>query len=59
MRTGLRAILSCERGATAIDYAFVAALVSIGILGALLAMSGSITGLFTSISSSVSGASGG
>ncbi len=36
-----------------------AGLVSIGIVGALSAMSGSITGLFSSISSTLSGAASG
>lgn len=41
------------------EYAFIAGLVSIGIVGALSAMSGSITGLFNSVSSTLSGPAGG
>jgi len=48
-----------ERGTTAIEYAFIAALVSMGIVGALSAMSGSLMDLFGSISSTLSGASSG
>jgi pilus assembly protein Flp/PilA len=59
MRGEMRRFFRCESGATAIEYAFIAGLVSIGIVGALTAMSGSITGLFNSISSTLSGAAGG
>ncbi len=59
MRAELRRFLKCRGGATAIEYAFIAGLVSIGIVGALSAMSGSITGLFSSISSTLSGAASG
>ncbi len=59
MRAELRRFLRCEGGTTAMEYAFIAGLVSIGIVGALSAMSGSITGLFNSVSSTLSGAAGG
>jgi pilus assembly protein Flp/PilA len=51
--------IGCQRGTTAMEYAFIAGLVSIGIIGALGAMSGSITGLFNTISSTMSGSAGG
>lgn len=51
--------LACQRGTTAIEYAFIAGLVSIGIVTALTAMSGSVTGFFISVSSTLSGAAGG
>ena len=54
MHAELQRFLKCQDGATAIEYAFVAGLVSIGIIGALSAMSDDITGIFTSISSSLS-----
>ncbi len=59
MRRTFGRFLRCQDGVTAIDYAFVAGLVSIGIITALSAMSGSITGLFSIISSTLSGAAGG
>lgn len=51
--------LRCQRGTTAMEYAFIAGLVSIGIIGALGIMSGSITGLFNAVSSTLSGPAGG
>ncbi|MDX1488266.1 MAG: Flp family type IVb pilin [Acidiferrobacterales bacterium] len=59
MRRTFGQFLRSQDGVTAIDYAFIAALVSIGIITALSAMSGSITGLFNGISSTLSGAAGG
>lgn len=52
----LQRFFQYQDGATAIEYAFVAGLVSIGIIGALGAMGGDITSIFTSISSSLSDA---
>lgn len=51
--------LGCQCGTTAMEYAFIAGLVSIGIIGALGIMSGSITGLFNAVSSTLSGPAGG
>jgi pilus assembly protein Flp/PilA len=59
MRVELRRFLRSSDGATAIEYAFIAGLVSIGIVGALSAMSGSLTVLFNGVASTLSGASGG
>jgi pilus assembly protein Flp/PilA len=59
MRAEFGWFLRCQDGATAIEYAFIAGLVSIGIITALNAMSGSITGLFNSVSSTLSGAASG
>ncbi len=56
MHAELQRFLKCQDGATAIEYAFIAGLVSIGIIGALSAMSGNITGIFATISSSLSAA---
>jgi pilus assembly protein Flp/PilA len=56
MHAELQRFLKCQDGTTAIEYAFIAGLVSIGIIGALSAMSGNITGIFTTISSSLSAA---
>ncbi|HEX9769830.1 MAG TPA: Flp family type IVb pilin [Kiloniellales bacterium] len=51
--------LRCQRGTTAMEYAFIAGPVPIGIIGALGAMSGSITGPFNTVSSTLSGPAGG
>jgi len=59
MRAGLTRFIRCQDGTTAIEYAFIAGLVSIGIIAALGSMNSSITGLFTSISSSLSGVASG
>jgi Flp pilus assembly pilin Flp len=59
MRVEFGRFISCQDGAIAIEYAFIAGLVSIGIITALNAMSGSITGLFYSVSSTLSSAAGG
>ena len=39
-----------ESGATAIEYGLIAALIAVGIIVAATALGGSISGLFTSIS---------
>ena len=48
-----------ENGATAIEYGLIAALVSVAAIGALTAMGGSLSTMFTSVSSALSGAAGG
>lgn len=55
----MRRFLRCQSGTTAIEYAFIAGLVSIGIVTAVSAMSGSVTSLFTSLSSTITGAANG
>lgn len=57
--SGFERFFTCQRGGTAMEYAFIAGLVSIGIIGALTAMSGSLTGLFNDVSSTLSGPAGG
>lgn len=48
-----------EKGATAIEYGLIAALVSVAAIGAMTAVGGSVTGVFNTVSgeldSSVSG----
>ena len=48
-----------EDGATAIEYGLIAALVSVAAIGALTAMGNSLSTMFNSVSSALSGAAGG
>ncbi len=48
-----------EDGATAIEYGLIAALVSVAAIGALTAMGGSLGTMFNTVSSALSGATGG
>ncbi len=48
-----------EDGATAIEYGLIAALVSVAAIGALTAMGGSLSAMFNTVSSALSGAAGG
>ncbi len=48
-----------ENGATAIEYGLIAALVSVAAIGALTALGGSLSNLFTTVSSAVATASSG
>ena len=48
-----------EDGATAIEYGLIAALVSVAAIGALTAMGNSLSTMFTTVSSSLSSATGG
>ncbi|HCO53908.1 MAG TPA: Flp family type IVb pilin [Pelagibacterium sp.] len=45
--------ISDQRGATSIEYALIASLISIAIIGALLAFQGSMSGMFQYISDSI------
>jgi len=42
-----------ESGATAIEYGLIAALIAVGIIAAATALGGSLSGLFTGISSRI------
>ncbi len=55
----LKTFLNNEDGATAIEYGLIAALVSVAAIGALTAMGNSLTAMFTTVSSALSGAAGG
>ncbi len=48
-----------EDGATAIEYGLIAALVSVAAIGALTAMGNSLSTLFNTVSSALSGAANG
>ena len=48
VRSGVpnRSIVSCRRGATAIDYALIAALITAAIIGGLTVLGGQVQGFF-------------
>lgn len=46
----LKNLIQDESGATAIEYGLIAALVSVAAIGALTAMGGSLTTMFTAVS---------
>jgi len=54
--TAIRQFLRDEAGATAIEYGLIAALVSVAGIGALTALGGSLSGIFSFVSSTLSGA---
>ena len=51
MNSTIKSFINDESGATAIEYGLIAALVSVAAVGALTAMGGSLTGIFTFVSS--------
>jgi len=53
------AFVKDEDGATAIEYGLIAALVSVAAIGALTAMGNSLSTMFNTVSSALSGAAGG
>ena len=59
MITTLARFVKDENGATAIEYGLIAALVSVAAIGALTALGGSLSNIFTFVSSAVSTASSG
>ncbi len=59
MPTTLKRFLNDEDGATAIEYGLIAALVSVAAIGALTAMGSSLSTMFNTVSSALSGAAAG
>ena len=59
MFTKMIGFIKDESGATAIEYGLIAALVAVACIGALTAVGGSLQGIFTMVSSSLSGATAG
>jgi pilus assembly protein Flp/PilA len=59
MRKYLPRFVKDESGVTAIEYGLIAALIAIVIIGALTAVGGSLNTLFTTVSTTLNGASGG
>lgn len=58
MLKAIRSFAKDESGATAIEYGLIAALVSVAAIGALTAMGTSLSGMFNTVSSSLSAAGG-
>lgn len=58
MRSDLRAWLRDESGATAIEYGLIASLVTLALILGLTTFRGSMTDMYTYISSTLSGAIG-
>lgn len=54
-----RSFIADESGATAIEYGLIAALVSVAAIGALTAMGSSLSTMFNTVSSALSGATAG
>lgn len=51
--SGLRAILRCERGANAIEYALVASLIAIAAVGAFHNLANKLDGLYNNVQNSM------
>ena len=51
-----KAFINDESGATAIEYGLIAGLVAVAIIAALTALGSSLDGLFSSVATTVSGA---
>lgn len=49
----LGSFVRCENGATAIEYALIAGLVSIILVGAVTGLGGSLSGLFNDVNTAV------
>jgi len=49
----IRAFLKDESGATAIEYGLIAALVAVGLIGALSVLGSSLKGIFTHVSTTL------
>lgn len=53
IRSNLRRLLTDRRGATAIEYGLIAALIVVAMMGGLRAMGGGMGGMWTNISTQV------
>ncbi|HZS80540.1 MAG TPA: Flp family type IVb pilin [Herbaspirillum sp.] len=53
MKNQLVRFLQDEEGSTAIEYGLIAGLIAVGIVAALISVSGGLQGLFTSIASAL------
>ncbi|MEO7865672.1 MAG: Flp family type IVb pilin [Sphingomicrobium sp.] len=56
VRTWLRTLKRDERGATAIEYGLIAALIVVAIVGALAGLGGGVGGLWTKVSTNIQSA---
>lgn len=59
MSAYLKRFLQDERGATAIEYGLIAALISVAVIGILSQLGGSLEATFQSINNGLSSATGG
>ncbi len=50
IRTTLRKLLAAERGATAIEYGLIAALIAIAAMGAMSGLGGGVGGMWSNLS---------
>jgi pilus assembly protein Flp/PilA len=55
----IRKLLKNTKGATAIEYGLIAALVAVAIVGGLRALGPALNGAFNNVATTVSGAAGG
>lgn len=53
IRTNLRSLRACRKGATAIEYGLIAALIVIAMVGALSQLGGGAGGMYTKIRDAV------
>ncbi|NUS99562.1 MAG: Flp family type IVb pilin [Sphingomonas sp.] len=53
MRSAFRRLLTDKKGATAIEYGLIAALIVVAMMGGLRAMGGGLGGMWTNISQQV------
>jgi pilus assembly protein Flp/PilA len=56
MVTALRGFIKDESGATAIEYGLIAALVAVGLIGALTALGGALQNIFNTVSTALNSA---
>ena len=55
----LKTLIKNESGATAIEYALIAALIAVAIIGAITLLGGDLAATFTTITNSLSGTGSG
>lgn len=58
IRKTLRTLAKCERGATAIEYGLIAAMIVIAMMAGLRGLGGGVGGMWTDISAKVTSANG-
>jgi len=56
IRTNLLMLLASQRGATAIEYGLIVALICIAMMGAMSSLGGGVGGMWTVLSTRVGGA---
>jgi pilus assembly protein Flp/PilA len=56
IRLNVRVLARCEKGATAIEYGLIVALIAVAAIGGISALGGGAGGMWTNISAKVSAA---